>query len=113
MGFLIKDIQRNNKEIIRIEVSEFKGVELINIRIWYSSIDPNTGSLTYRPTQKGVALNIEHFQELKDGILRLENYITDKQKGSQPEQFEEALIEDQEEEENAEDDTKKEDDQNK
>ena len=35
MAVLIKDIQRNNNEIIRIEVSEFKGRELINIRIWY------------------------------------------------------------------------------
>ena len=99
MGVVIKEIQRNSNEIIRIEVSEFKGHELINIRIWYSSIDSNTGELTYKPTQKGVALNIEHFAELKDGIARLEHYITDKVQGSQPEQFEEAITLDVDEDE--------------
>ncbi len=85
MSVLIKDIQRNNKEIIRIEVSEFKGRELINIRIWYQSIDEN-GQITYKPTQKGVALNIKEFQELKDGIVRLEQYIMDRSDGAVPEQ---------------------------
>jgi hypothetical protein len=106
VGVVIKEIQRNSNEIIRVEVSEFKGHELINIRIWYSSIDQNTGELTYKPTQKGVALNIEHFAELKDGILRLENYITDKAKGSQPEQFEEAITLDVQEDEIGEDERK-------
>ena len=103
MGVVIKDIQRNSNEIIRIEVSEFKGRDLINIRIWFSTIDQNTGGLVYKPTQKGIALNVEHFNELKDGILRLEHYINDKLSGSQPEQFEEAIVEDAEEEETDED----------
>ena len=39
MGQIIADIERNNREIIRIEVSEFKGKELINLRIWFSHFD--------------------------------------------------------------------------
>lgn len=85
MGVLIKDIQRNSSEIIRIEVSEFKGRELINIRIWYQAIDEG-GEVVYKPTQKGVTLNINEFNELKDGIQKLANYIDDKQAGKQPEQ---------------------------
>ncbi len=93
MGVIIKDIKKNNSEIIRIEVSEFKGRELINIRIWYSAIDNASGDMIYKPTQKGVTLNIAEFNELKDGIDRLSQYINDRQEGSQPEQFEEALTE--------------------
>ncbi len=93
MGVIIKDIQKNNSEIIRIEVSEFKGRELINIRIWYSTIDGGSGDLIYKPTQKGVTLNINEFKELKDGIDRLDQYIEDQQKGEKPEQFEEAVTE--------------------
>lgn len=85
MSTLIKDIQRNANEIIRIEVSEFKGRELINIRIWFQSVD-DKGNVVYKPTQKGVALNINEFKELKDGILKLEQYIQDNSSGRVPDQ---------------------------
>ncbi|MBN2039933.1 MAG: transcriptional coactivator p15/PC4 family protein [Spirochaetes bacterium] len=77
---MIKDIERNNKEIIRIEISEFKGRELINLRIWYSAIDGN-GDMVYKPSQKGVALNLSKYQELKDGIDKIGEYLKDKEEG--------------------------------
>lgn len=86
MAVLIKDIQRNNNEIIRIEVSEFKGKELINLRIWYVAGRDMDGNDIYKPTQKGVALNISEFAELKDGIDKLQAYIEDKSSGNVPEQ---------------------------
>jgi hypothetical protein len=107
---IISDIQRNSTEIIRVEVSEFKGRELINVRIWYSSIDQNTGDQVYKPTQKGFALNIEKFGELKEAINRLEQFINDRNSGIQPEQFEEAAHADAETEDiikNEYDDNKK------
>jgi len=86
MAILIKDIQRNANEIIRIEVSEFKGRELINIRIWYLAGRDASGNDIYKPTQKGVALNISEFTELQDGIDRLSKYISDKSGGIVPDQ---------------------------
>ncbi|MBP9042392.1 MAG: transcriptional coactivator p15/PC4 family protein [Spirochaetes bacterium] len=86
MTILIKDIQRNVNEIIRIEVSEFKGKELINIRIWYVAGRDADGKEIYKPTQKGVALNISEFAELMDGMKRLEAYIKDKEHGTIPDQ---------------------------
>jgi len=80
MSVVIKDIERNNNEIIRIEISEFKGKELINLRIWYSSIDDN-GNMVYKPTQKGVAINISKYDELKEGIEKIGEYINDKKEG--------------------------------
>lgn len=80
MSTIIKDIQRNNNEIIRIEISEFKGNELINLRIWYQSIDEN-GAVVYKPTQKGVALNISKYEELKEAVNKVEEYINDKKAG--------------------------------
>ncbi len=77
MSDIIKDIQKNSKEIIRVEVSEFKGMQLINLRIWFQTIDTN-GTITYKPSQKGVTLNITQFNELKDAIERLAVYIEDK-----------------------------------
>ena len=80
MSVIIKDIQRNNKEIIRIEVSEYKGNDLINLRIWYQAIDDN-GEIIYKPTQKGIAVNIAKYNELKEGIEKIGEYIKDKQDG--------------------------------
>jgi len=81
MSVIIKDIAKVNNEIIRIEISEFKGKELINIRIWYQSFD-NNGNVEYKPTQKGVAINISQFNELRDGIEKINNYLKDKESGS-------------------------------
>ncbi len=86
MSVIIKDIKKNNNEIIRIEISEFKGRELINIRIWFQSIDGASGNLVFKPTQKGITLNISEFEELKDGVEKLGNYIQDKLTGMKPEQ---------------------------
>jgi hypothetical protein len=113
MSVLIKDIQRNSKEIIRIEVSEFKGRELINIRIWFQAID-GSGQVVYKPTQKGVALNISEFMELKDGILKLEQYLTDNNKNIVPEQpqileDDETMSDEAQKEDEEESDEKKED----
>lgn len=86
MSIIIKDIKKNNNEIIRIEVSEFKGRELINVRIWYQAIDSASGDLVFKPTQKGITLNIAEFEELKDGIEKLGNYIQDQLSGKKPKQ---------------------------
>lgn len=86
MSVIIKDIKKNNNEIIRIEVSEYKGRDLINIRIWYQSIDAGSGDLVYKPTPKGVTLNISEFEELRDGVDKLGNYIQDQLTGNKPKQ---------------------------
>jgi hypothetical protein len=47
-------------------------------RIWFQAIDEK-GNIVYKPSQKGIALNVSQFAELKDGIERIGNYINDKQ----------------------------------
>lgn len=86
MAVIIKDIKKNSNEIIRIEVSEFKGRELINIRIWYQSMDSDQGEMVYKPTPKGVILNVSEFEELRDGVEKLGNYLHDKSRGTGPDQ---------------------------
>lgn len=83
MSVIIKDIKKNNNEIIRIEVSEFKGRELINIRIWFQSID-GQGNVVFKPTQKGITLNLNEYDELRDGVEKLKKYIDDVRNGTTP-----------------------------
>jgi hypothetical protein len=81
MSVIIKDIKKTGNEIIRFEISEFKGRELINIRVWYQSMDEK-GNSVFKPTQKGIALNVAQFDELKDGIEKIQNYLNDKNNGT-------------------------------
>ena len=93
MSIIIKDIKKSSKndnEIIRVDVSEFRGQELIGIRIWYSAIE--NGEFVYRPTQKGVTLQLSEFAELQDAVDKLANYISDKNTGNIPEQFSESTV---------------------
>ena len=91
MGQVIADIGKNSREIIRVEVSEFKGKELINLRIWYQTFDGG-----YKPTQKGVTLDISHYEDLKKAVDKIGQYVEDRKKGLIPdvnEKIEESLTE--------------------
>ncbi|MCB1189237.1 MAG: transcriptional coactivator p15/PC4 family protein [Leptospiraceae bacterium] len=65
---IIKDISKSNGDILRIEVSEYKGVSYLNLRMWYTDKD---GEL--RPTKKGVAVTKEDYELLKAAILDAES----------------------------------------
>lgn len=73
MSPIIADIEKNSREIVRIDVSEFKEKEYINIRIWFHDVDGQT-----KPTQKGIALNIEQYEELLKAVQRVGEYINDR-----------------------------------
>ena len=66
----IKDIDKGNGEVIRIEISEFKGQQYLNIRTWYTDKE---GEL--KPTQKGITVRPELFAQLKEGLEAAEPAI--------------------------------------
>ena len=70
---IIKDIDKGNGEILRIEITEFKGSKYLNIRTWYT--DKESGE--YKPTQKGVAIKPELYSELKQGIIDAETELSE------------------------------------
>jgi hypothetical protein len=61
---VIRDIEKGRGEIIRIELSEYKGNTYLNLRVWYTDKDGE-----YKPTQKGVSFTTEQYQDLKEAIL--------------------------------------------
>jgi hypothetical protein len=96
VGQVIADIGKNSREIIRVEVSEFKGKDLINLRIWFQHFDGE-----YKPTQKGITLDVAHYKELKDAIDKVGQYLMDKKKGVVPDinqKIADTIIEDENEE---------------
>ncbi len=60
---IIKDIDKGKGEIIRVEVTEYKGKKFLNLRVWYTDA---TGE--FKPTQKGIAIPPELYSEIKEAI---------------------------------------------
>jgi len=68
---IIQDIDKGAGEIIRVEVSEYKGQKYLNLRVWYT--DKASGE--YKPTQKGVAIRPDMYEAVKEAILRAESEL--------------------------------------
>lgn len=62
MQKLIKSIEKNAKEDIRLELCEFKGHNLLNLRIFFKAHDG------IFPTKKGITLNLSLIPEILEGL---------------------------------------------
>ncbi|WCL49562.1 transcriptional coactivator p15/PC4 family protein [Leptospira sp. GIMC2001] len=70
---VVRDIDKGARgEVIRVEVSEFKGSTYLNLRVWYTDKD---GEL--KPTQKGIAIPPELYDQVKEAITEAESWIKD------------------------------------
>lgn len=64
---IISKFQKNALEEVRISLDKFRGMELINIRVWIKN-----KSEEFVPTKKGIALPIHLFGELMAGLKKVE-----------------------------------------
>ncbi len=71
MQKMVKAIKKNSFQEIRVGITELKGNDLIDIRVWTKA----PGSDEVVPTPKGVTLNVSFFNDLKDGINELEKEL--------------------------------------
>lgn len=71
MDQLIHSFQKNSYEEIRIQVKEYKGHDLIDLRI-YTDVRTSNDKI---PTTKGLSFNVAHFPDFKRGILALEKLL--------------------------------------
>jgi hypothetical protein len=62
----MKEIRKNKSEVIRIQLKEYEGHKLIDLRVWYE--DKETGE--YKPTKKGISFN-------RNFALNVTNAITE------------------------------------
>ena len=77
IGIKIRDIEKGPNEIIRIEISEYKGHTLLNIRVWYKSSEDSE----YKPTPRGVAINLNLYEEFRQAIEEVKKVIEDMDRG--------------------------------
>lgn len=70
MQKIIKDIEKNANNKIRVSISEFKGNNYVDVRVFYEDDEGE-----YKPTKKGVAFRPELISQVIDGLLQAEKEI--------------------------------------
>lgn len=63
----IQDIPKSKGEIIRVEITEFNGAHLLNLRIWYP-----TENGEFAPTKKGVTFQWNQMTALSEALRSAE-----------------------------------------
>ena len=71
MDKTITTFKKNKFQEIRVGVREFKGNDLIDIRVWTMT----QGSNEMVPTAKGVSFNINLLSELKKSLAEVEKVL--------------------------------------
>ena len=62
---LIGAFSKNRREEIRVELSTYRGVGLINVRVWYKGEDG-----TFLPSKKGLALRLDLLPQLTKYVIQ-------------------------------------------
>ena len=60
---LIHEFNKNASEVVRVQLTEYDGKELLDIRVWVTRDEKN-----WIPTKKEVSIRIEQIEDLKQGI---------------------------------------------
>jgi hypothetical protein len=70
---LISSFEKNALEEVRVSLTEYRGHQLIDLRVYYASSDGES-----RPTKKGLALSVGLYPELKEALAKLEQTLKDR-----------------------------------
>ena len=73
MNQTVSTFDKNKFEEIRIGVKEYKGFDLIDLRVWVESKQ----AASKVPTAKGLSLSVELFPQFKKAISALEKVLKD------------------------------------
>lgn len=71
MEKLINKFEKNSREEIRIQLREFKGHQLLDIRTFYFTSEGGEP----KPSPKGVSVSLKLFSQLKEAILEAEKVL--------------------------------------
>ena len=71
MDKLVASFQKNKFEEVRVQIKEFKGYDLLDIRV-YTALKETDEKI---PTGKGLSINVSHFHDLKKAILEAEGVL--------------------------------------
>ena len=73
MNEIVAEMDKGWNEKIVFSVSEFKGKDYANIRIYYEDDEGE-----WKPTKKGLTVGLDSFAEFKEHIGELETFLSEK-----------------------------------
>ena len=73
MAEVVGEMEKGWNEKILFSVSEFKGKNYADIRIYYEDDEGE-----WKPTKKGVTVSLENFAEFKERVEELGTYLEEK-----------------------------------
>ncbi len=72
----IVDIQKNARESIRVSISEFKGYQLVDMRVFVEADDDEA-----KPTKKGLCVRVELIPQLIEALSLAAQYSKESRDG--------------------------------
>lgn len=70
MQKVIKDIEKNAREKIRLSLTEFKGYDLVDLRVYYEDEEGNP-----KPTKKGISFKTGIISQVVEALQEAEKEI--------------------------------------
>lgn len=67
---IIHEFEKNSTEVIRMSITEFKGRELINFRVYYQDEDGE-----FKPTKKGISFSTELSEDFFEAVDKLKEEL--------------------------------------
>ncbi len=71
MEKLIAEFEKNAQEVVRVQLREFKGHQLLDIRVFYH---PEEGG-EMRPSRKGISVSAELVPKIKEAVEAADNAL--------------------------------------
>jgi len=73
---LIHEFNKNSTEVVRIQLTEYDGKQLLDIRVW---VQNDKGDFV--PTRKGISIRVDQIDDLKEAIDKAAEEIEKNQLG--------------------------------
>jgi hypothetical protein len=73
MTEVVGEMEKGWNEKILFSVSEFKGKKYADIRIYYEDDEGE-----WKPTKKGLTVNLDSFQDFRERVEELERFLKEK-----------------------------------
>jgi hypothetical protein len=62
MKRVVRDIQKNGREVLRVSLHEYRGHQLISARIWFRNGE------VLKPAPKGLSVDVRHLPALREAL---------------------------------------------
>lgn len=63
---IVTEMKKNSKERIRFTVEDYRGIPVVNVRVWY--LDEND---TWKPGRQGLAMDVKKIREFSKAIIKV------------------------------------------